>query len=87
MTTNNVERLKAILSLFEIPIAEAARSANVSRPLVSGVLHGKVKPSNSFWSKMERGLADAVASRSGQVFAVEPVPEQATAKILELVEK
>jgi hypothetical protein len=68
----NLDRSRAIVSLFGLSVAEVARAGGVSRPYVSRMLGGSLTPSTAFWRTLEANLGRLVEIRTGQVFLVEP---------------
>jgi transcriptional regulator with XRE-family HTH domain len=67
-------RLQALIDLFGVTLADIARAAGVSRPLVSRILHGDPKVNPQFlYSRLERNLEALIRSRRRMFFPVEAV--------------
>ena len=75
MNTNR-ERLKLLVNLFDLTVADVAREAKVSRPLVSRYLNGdaQVNPTNLI-PKLESALGRIVDRRRKTFFQVTAVPD------------
>ena len=67
----NLIRLRVIISLFGLGLSDVAKAGQVSRPYVSRVLSGGLRPSPRFLRALESSLHRLVENRHGQVFAVE----------------
>ena len=68
MPEANVIRLQAVIKLFQLTISEVARAANVSRPYVSRILSGSLRPSSKFLRALEASLGTLVERWNSQLF-------------------
>lgn len=71
----NRMRLRALVDLFDLSLADVARVAGVSRPLVSRAIHGDpaVNP-DIIYRKLEGRLGDLIERRRRAFFQSTPVP-------------
>jgi len=69
---DNLVRLRALMALFGWTIVQVAKAAGTSRPYVSRVLSGGLKPSSRFLVRLEEALPKLVLEKGRQVFEVEP---------------
>ena len=70
MDEDNLTRVRAIMGLFGLSIAQVAKAGGASRPYVSMALAGRLKPSPAFWRRLEGNLGRLVEGRHGQVFTI-----------------
>ena len=84
MDKDNLTRVRAIMGLFGLSIAEVAKAGGASRPYLSMALAGRLKPSPAFWRTLEGNLGALIEGRSGQVFSA-PVTPVDSARLLALV--
>ena len=84
MDQDNLTRVKAIIALFGLSIAEVAKAGGASRPYLSMALAGRLRASPAFWKTLEGNLGKLVEGRHGQVFSVPVTPVDA-ASLLALV--
>lgn len=77
MDQDNLTRVKTIMALFGLCIAEVAKAGGASRPYLSMALAGRLRPSPGFWRRLEGNLGRLVENRSGQVFSVPVTPVDA----------
>jgi transcriptional regulator with XRE-family HTH domain len=73
----NLDRVRILISLFGLTVAEVARGGGVSRPYVSRALDGSLVPSPQFYRRLESNLGRLVENRSGQIFSVPVTPVDA----------
>ncbi len=78
----NLIKLKALVSLFGLGLSDVAKAGNVSRPYVSRVLGGGLRPSARFLRHLESNLHTLIQQRHGQVFSVEVTPTEAAVDVL-----
>lgn len=67
-------RLQALIDLFGVTLADIARAAGVSRPLVSRILHGdpRVNP-DYLYARLEKSLGKLIEMRGKAYFPVKIV--------------
>lgn len=71
----NQRRLKALLTIFGIPVQRVAEVAKVSRGYVSRIVNGdSTLGSPEFYAALERSLPKLIEQRAQAFFFVEPVP-------------
>jgi hypothetical protein len=73
MSQTNLNKLKSICEAFHIPVVAVARTAMVSRPTASRVIHGSMVASSMFWRNLELNLFQMIRDRSGQIFEIPAV--------------
>lgn len=78
----NLVKLRAIVILFNLALRDLARVGGVSRPYISRVLGGGLKPSNQFLRRLEAGLGLLIQERQGQFFKVATTPVEAAEQVL-----
>ena len=69
-SSDNLLRLKVIVSLFGLNLGDIGKVCKVSRPYVSRVLSGDLKPSSRFLRSLELNLHSIIEHRHGQVFTI-----------------
>ena len=79
----NRSKLQALVDLFNLSLADIAKTVGCSRPLVSRVLHGDLDGQN-LWGKLERCLPEMISKRGQAFFEVEAVSVE---KVLDVVER
>lgn len=77
MDEDNLTRVRAIIGLFGLSIAQVGKAGGASRPYLSMALAGRLRPSPAFWKTLEGNLGKLVEGRSGQVFSVPVTPVDA----------
>ena len=67
---SNLDRIKAVMAIFGLSVTQVAKAGGVSRPYLSRALGGTLKPSPTFFRRLETNLGRLVEQRSGQVFSI-----------------
>ncbi len=81
MPDNNAQKLRSIVDAFQIPVATVAKVCGVSRPLISSILHGRIKAQPELWSRIESNLHKMIQQRHGRVFEIDAVDMEAIEKL------
>lgn len=82
MQDANLTRLKAVIALFGLGLNDVAKAGQVSRPYVSRVISGGLKPSTRFLRGVEANLHHLVEHRHGQVFQIKVASVEAAEGVL-----
>ena len=80
-------KLEALISLFHISLADVARVAGVSRPLVSRILsRDKGVSVQTLCSRLETKLPELIRKRQGAFFDVESVRLEVVEQAVQRIE-
>lgn len=67
-------RLQALINIFAVTTSQIAKAAQVSRPMVSRVLHGdQGVNANYLYSRLEKNLSKLIDLRQKSFFPIETV--------------
>jgi len=85
---DNRLKLKALVTLFGVSLADIARVAGCSRPLVSRIMNrdAGVNP-QSLYSKLEPNIARLIERKQKAFFSVESVSAEEVQHIIQKVER
>jgi DNA transposition AAA+ family ATPase len=83
---SNIVRLKGLIELLDLSIADIARIAGVSRPLISRILNEHLD-GNGVWAELEKKLPELIAKKRKAFFEVETVSVKQVQAVVEALKK
>lgn len=82
----NIIRLKGLIELLDLSVADVARIAGVSRPLISRILNEGID-GNGAWSELEKKLPELIAKRRAPYFDVEAISIEKVEAVIERLKR